>query len=122
MLRADAVSLRGGGDEVELGDRMVTFVCPGPLRLYVKEQARTRTTPSEQVKERDVYIGALELDRALEVGLKDDGARLRAYAAAKGLDLRKDFEKVIVAAVHERMEAFEAEGLRLPPPPKKGGK
>lgn len=119
---AEAVSLRGGGDgSAELwDDRLVTWVCPGPLRRYVKEMARSRSSSTKSVKEREVYVGALELDRALEEGLKAESVRLRAYAAAQGLDLTGDqaeahFRELVVRLVKAGLDAAEVK----PPKPKK---
>jgi hypothetical protein len=121
---AEPVSLRGGGDEVVgLGDKMVTWVCPGPLRAYVKEMAHKRSTPTNPVKERDVYIGALELDRTLEEGLQNETARLRAFAEAQGLPLgardpnfEQNYRKVILQLVKAGLDAADAKHS------KKGGK
>lgn len=99
-----AVSLRGGDEGLEeYGDRTVTWVCPGHLRKYVKDQARSRPG----AKERDIYIDALELDRALEEGLAGDAARLRTFAEAQGLSLKTDFRRVILAAVKAGLDASE---------------
>lgn len=117
--RAEPVSLRskGGGPEV-YDDRMVTWVCPGHLRKYVKEMTRLRGSENEPIKEREVYIGALELDKALEEGLKRDEDRLKAAAEAHGLSLEgeqyeENYRRLIVQLVKAGLDAAEVKPPKL---------
>lgn len=111
MRAGAAVGLRGEDESApeEWDDKMVAWVCPGPLRKYVKEQTKRR---GKGITERAVYIEALELDKALEEGLSTEGARVRAFAAAQGLDLKRDFAQVIVRLVRAGLDAADVKPQR----------
>lgn len=114
-----AVSLRGK-DETgpAAGARpMVSFRCPEELRDYIKEAARSSGRDQTQV-----LVQALEVDRELEQGLREEARRLNLYAATNDLSLRTELGKVLVALVKQGLDAWEAGGgarpvLRVAEPP-----
>lgn len=115
MFGSEAVSLRGKEDEGAGLTRMVSFRCPDELVQYVKAQAI-----SSGRKETRVYVQALELDRDLEVGLKDHNKVLSLFAANAGYDLRVELGKAIADLARRGLDAWQAEqaGHSAPEPKK----